>query len=87
MFSGDAIAMVTPTVNTGLMQTFLDGLSGHPRGEHAILVLAPRQESGAYLAIQRKSAFENLWQWTVEPGPVQPRGDLLGNHSPLFFIT
>lgn len=38
--SGDAIAMLTPTVNTELMQTFIDGLSGHIKGdEHAVLVL------------------------------------------------
>jgi hypothetical protein len=39
-FSGDAIAMITPTVNAELMQTFVDGLSGHIKpDEHAILVL------------------------------------------------
>jgi hypothetical protein len=44
--------MITPTVNTDLMQTFIDGLSGHigPE-EHAILVLdnagtAPRTWPG-----------------------------------------
>jgi transposase len=38
--SGDSIAMLTPTVNAELMQTFIDGLSAHiRRGEHAILVL------------------------------------------------
>jgi transposase len=38
--SGDSIAMITPTVNTELMQTFIDGLSGHVKAnEQAILVL------------------------------------------------
>ena len=38
--NGDSIAMITPTVNTELMQRFIDGLSGHVKAhEHAILVL------------------------------------------------
>lgn len=38
--SGDSVAMITPTVNTELMQTFIDGLSTHIKtDEHAILVL------------------------------------------------
>lgn len=37
---GDSVAMITPTVNTRLMQTFVDGLSGHIKAdEQAILVL------------------------------------------------
>lgn len=37
---GASVAMITPTVNTGLMSTFLDGLSGTlAPGEHAVLVL------------------------------------------------
>jgi hypothetical protein len=38
--SGDSIAMMTPTVNAELMQTFIAGLSGHIKpDEHAVLVL------------------------------------------------
>jgi transposase len=38
--TGDSIAMITPTVDTGLMQMFIDGLSGHIKAdEHAVLVL------------------------------------------------
>jgi hypothetical protein len=38
--TGAAVAMITPTVSTGLMNTFLAGLSGTlASGEHAVLVL------------------------------------------------
>ena len=38
--TGVAVAMITPTVNTGLMNTFLAGLSGTlAADEHAVLVL------------------------------------------------
>lgn len=38
--SGASVAMITPTVNTGLMNTFLAGLSGTlASDEHAVLVL------------------------------------------------
>jgi hypothetical protein len=38
--TGDSVAMLTPTVDTGLMQKFIDGLSGHVEpGQHAVLVL------------------------------------------------
>jgi hypothetical protein len=38
--TGDSIAMLTPTVNTDLMQMFIDGLSSHIKAEdHAVLVL------------------------------------------------
>lgn len=38
--TGAAVAMITPTVNTALMNTFLAGLSGTlAPGEHAVLVL------------------------------------------------
>ena len=38
--SGASVAMITPTVNAGLMNTFLGGLSGTlGPGEHGVLVL------------------------------------------------
>ena len=38
--SGASVAMITPTVNAGLMNTFLEGLSGTlAPGEHGVLVL------------------------------------------------
>jgi transposase len=38
--TGDSVAMLTPTVNAELMQTFVDGLSGHVKADEvALLVL------------------------------------------------
>lgn len=77
-FSGDAIAMVTPTVNTGLMQTFVNGLSGHIKpDEQAILVLDnagwhharelvwPVNVTPMFLPpySPELNSAENLWQW------------------------
>jgi len=77
-FSGDAIAMVTPTVNTGLMQTFVDGLAGHiGPDEQAILVLDnagwhrakdlvwPANVTPLFLPpySPELNSAENLWQW------------------------
>ena len=77
-FSGDAIAMITPTVNTNLMQTFIDGLSMHIQpDEHAILVLDnagwhrakelawPANVTPLFLPpySPELNSAENLWQW------------------------
>jgi len=78
VFSGDSIAMVTPTVNTGLMQMFVDGLSGHvDTDEIAILVLDnagwhrakdlvwPTNVIPLFLPpySPELNTAENLWQW------------------------
>jgi transposase len=77
-FSGDAISMVTPTVNTELMQTFVDGLSSHIKAdEQAILVLDnagwhraknlawPENITPLFLPpySPELNSAENLWQW------------------------
>lgn len=70
--------MITPTVNTDLMQTFVDGLSEHvARDEHAILVLDnagwhratdlawPANVTPLFLPpySPELNSAENLWQW------------------------
>jgi len=77
-FSGDAIAMVTPTVNTELMQTFINGLGEHLKAdEQAILVLDnagwhhakalawPANVIPLFLPpySPELNSAENLWQW------------------------
>lgn len=76
--SGDSIAMITPTVNTDLMQMFIDGLSRHIKAdEHAILVLDnagwhhgktlcwPANVTPMYLPAYSPelNPAENLWQF------------------------
>lgn len=76
--NGDSIAMITPTVDTQLMQTFIDGLSGHVQtDEHAVLVLdnagwhvanALRVPSNITLLLLPPYApelnpVERLWAW------------------------
>lgn len=78
VFSGDSISMVTPTVNTELMQTFIDGLSGHiNENEHAMLVIDnagwhranalvwPSNVTPMFLPpySPELNSAENLWQW------------------------
>ena len=76
--SGDSAAMITPTVNTCLMNTFLDGLSGMlAADEHAVVVL---DNAGWHVAKSLKippnltllflppyspelNPVERLWQW------------------------
>lgn len=76
--TGDSAAMITPTVNTDLMNTFLDGLSGMlAADEHAIVVL---DNAGWHVAKALKipqnltlmhlppyspelNSAENLWQY------------------------
>ena len=53
--------MITPAVNTELMQRFIDGLWGHIKGEeHAVLVLAIASTLGGLglLALQRNLTTE-----------------------------
>lgn len=76
--SGDSVAMLTPTVNAELMQTFIDGLSGHiASDEHAILVLDnagwhharalrwPANVTPMYLPAYSPelNSAENVWQF------------------------
>jgi transposase len=76
--TGDSVAMLTPTVNAGLMQAFVDGLSGHIKAEeHAILVLDnagwhrakaigwPENVTPMFLPpySPELNSAENLWQW------------------------
>jgi transposase len=76
--TGDSIAMLTPTVNTELMQLFIDGLAGHIKAdEQAILVLDnagwhrandlnwPANVTPLFLPpySPELNSAENLWQW------------------------
>jgi transposase len=76
--TGDSIAMITPTVNTELMQMFIDGLSGHIKpDEHAVLVLDnagwhrakalvwPKNVTPMFLPSYSPelNPSENLWQY------------------------
>lgn len=76
--TGDSIAMITPTVNTELMQRFIDGLSGHLKDhEYAVLVLDnagwhharalvwPRNVTPMYLPAYSPelNPAENVWQF------------------------
>lgn len=76
--TGDSIAMITPTVNTELMQRFIDGLSQHIKDdEHAVLVLDnagwhhakaltwPGNVTPLYLPAYSPelNPAENLWQY------------------------
>lgn len=76
--SGDSIAMITPTVNTELMQAFIDGLSGHIKAdEQAVLVLDnagwhhakalvwPQNVTPMYLPpySPELNGAENVWQF------------------------
>ena len=76
--TGDSVAMITPTVDAGLMQRFVDGLSGHVKAdEHAVLVLDnagwhhakalrwPANVTPMYLPAYSPelNPAENLWQF------------------------
>jgi transposase len=76
--TGDSIAMITPTVNTELMQMFIDGLSKHIKSdEHAVLVLDnagwhrakeltwPANVTPMFLPAYSPelNSAENLWQY------------------------
>jgi transposase len=76
--TGDSVAMITPTVDAGLMQTFVDGISGHVKAdEHAVLVLDnagwhharalnwPANVTPMYLPAYSPelNPAENLWQY------------------------
>lgn len=76
--NGDSFSMITPTVDTGLMQQFLDGLSSHLKSnEHGILLLDnagwhhakvllwPANLTPMFLPpySPELNPAENLWQW------------------------
>lgn len=76
--SGDSIAMITPAVNTELMQRFIDGLSQHIKAdEQAVLVLDnagwhhakalawPANVTPMYLPAYSPelNSAENIWQY------------------------